>query len=221
MRQAYKEAGFQVLTESKYLNSPDYLVPGDILLNDVNHVCTFVSIGTKSGETASSTPSSPATKPSGTSDNPSAWSGTINKEGTAARTWAGSEYPEVSFSPLKKGTKVEVQYDLKSNKGNKWYFVKVGDKFAFVYAGFVTKDKATKTKTKKQYRVQVGVFDVKANAITTMKTVKKMGFDAVVVTVDGKHIVQVGIFDLLNNAKLLKEQIEQHGIDAAIIAINK
>lgn len=51
MRTIYKNAGFQVLTDSKYLTSSAYLVPGDILLNDNNHVCTNLGIGSKSGYT--------------------------------------------------------------------------------------------------------------------------------------------------------------------------
>ena len=51
MRQAYRNAGFQVLTESKYLTSSSYLMPGDILLNDVNHTATNLGIGNNSGYT--------------------------------------------------------------------------------------------------------------------------------------------------------------------------
>ena len=51
MRTIYKNAGFQVLTDSKYLTSSAYLVPGDILLNDNNHVCINLGIGSKSGYT--------------------------------------------------------------------------------------------------------------------------------------------------------------------------
>ena len=53
MRQAYRNAGFQVLTESKYLTSSSYLMPGDILLNDVNHTATNLGIGNNSGYTTS------------------------------------------------------------------------------------------------------------------------------------------------------------------------
>lgn len=45
MRSSFKKAGFQVLTASKYLNSYDYLLPGDILLNDVHHTATNLGIG--------------------------------------------------------------------------------------------------------------------------------------------------------------------------------
>ena len=48
MRSCYRNAGFAVLTESKYLTGPDYLLPGDILLNDAHHTAMFVSTGSKS-----------------------------------------------------------------------------------------------------------------------------------------------------------------------------
>lgn len=47
MRSAYQSAGFQVLTASKYLNSPDYLEPGDILLNDASHTATNITRGSR------------------------------------------------------------------------------------------------------------------------------------------------------------------------------
>ena len=49
MRTGYAAAGFQVLTESKYLTSNAYLMPGDILLNDYDHTCVNLGIGSKSG----------------------------------------------------------------------------------------------------------------------------------------------------------------------------
>ncbi len=47
MRKYYKEAGFKVLTESKYLKSGDYLLPGDILLYDNHHAATNITCGKK------------------------------------------------------------------------------------------------------------------------------------------------------------------------------
>ena len=49
LRSGAKAAGFQVLTESKYLTGPDYLLAGDILLNDSHHTATNVQDGSKSG----------------------------------------------------------------------------------------------------------------------------------------------------------------------------
>ena len=47
MRSGFKAAGFTVLTDSKYLSSPDYLLPGDILLNDSHHTATNITKGAK------------------------------------------------------------------------------------------------------------------------------------------------------------------------------
>ncbi len=47
MRKALVNAGFQLLTDSKYLSSSDYLLPGDLLLNDGHHTATNVTLGSK------------------------------------------------------------------------------------------------------------------------------------------------------------------------------
>lgn len=47
MRRLFKAAGFKVLTDSKYLKSGDYLLPGDILLYDNHHGATNVTCGKK------------------------------------------------------------------------------------------------------------------------------------------------------------------------------
>ena len=64
MRSALKKAGFTVLTDSKYLTTSDYLLKGDILLNDEHHVCINVSDGIKSkpSTTAGATSAGHATK---------------------------------------------------------------------------------------------------------------------------------------------------------------
>lgn len=45
MRKYYKAAGFKVLTDSKFLSSGKYLLPGDILLYDNHHGATNVTCG--------------------------------------------------------------------------------------------------------------------------------------------------------------------------------
>ena len=40
-----------MLTESKYLKSSDYLLAGDILLNDAHHTCTVITNGAKASGT--------------------------------------------------------------------------------------------------------------------------------------------------------------------------
>ena len=47
MKDIFKKAGFTVLTDSKYLTSDDYLIPGDILLNEQHHTATNLDYGSK------------------------------------------------------------------------------------------------------------------------------------------------------------------------------
>lgn len=47
LRAALKTAGFEVLTDSKYLTSDAYLLEGDILLNDSCHTATNLTTGSK------------------------------------------------------------------------------------------------------------------------------------------------------------------------------
>ena len=56
LRAALKAAGFAVLTDSKYLTSDAYLLPGDILLYEGHHTATNLDTGSKAG---SSTPGTP------------------------------------------------------------------------------------------------------------------------------------------------------------------
>ena len=52
MRAGLKAAGFEVLSESKYLTSDAYLLEGDILLNDNAHVATNLTTGSKASKTS-------------------------------------------------------------------------------------------------------------------------------------------------------------------------
>ena len=55
MRSGFAAAGFIVLTDSKYLTSPDYLLPGDILLNDQHHTATNITKGSKVADSNATT----------------------------------------------------------------------------------------------------------------------------------------------------------------------
>ena len=55
MKQCLKEAGFEVLTDSKYLTSDKFLLEGDIILNERAHVATNLTNGTGSGTSSNST----------------------------------------------------------------------------------------------------------------------------------------------------------------------
>lgn len=75
MRSALKAAGFDVLTETKYLSSASYLLAGDILLNDSSHTAINVtnggsadtSYGGGSSTNTSTAPSNPSTSSGGAS----------------------------------------------------------------------------------------------------------------------------------------------------------
>lgn len=47
MRQEFIRAGFVALTASKYLTSPDFLLPGDILLYESHHAACNLTVGSK------------------------------------------------------------------------------------------------------------------------------------------------------------------------------
>lgn len=46
-RAMLRKAGFQILTPAKYLNSDNYLLPGDIIVNDNHHMAINLSTGSK------------------------------------------------------------------------------------------------------------------------------------------------------------------------------
>lgn len=47
LKPALKEAGFKILTDTKYTKSQEYLLPGDILLSEGHHVAINVSKGNR------------------------------------------------------------------------------------------------------------------------------------------------------------------------------
>ena len=53
------------------------------------------------------------------------------------RTWAGIENGLCSFSPLKKGTKVDVCDNIKAKDKSDWLYVKVNGKYGFVSSKYI------------------------------------------------------------------------------------
>lgn len=64
-RNALKAAGFQALTDSKYLTSDAYLLAGDVLLNESRHTAINVTNGSKFGGSSSTPVVPPASSSSG------------------------------------------------------------------------------------------------------------------------------------------------------------
>ncbi len=91
MRSALTKAGFTLLTDSKYLTSDDYLLPGDILLNDGHHTATNVTIGSKvkgDWKPTGSTPAAPTPTP------------TTTKYYRVRKTWANKASQIGAFTVL-------------------------------------------------------------------------------------------------------------------------
>ena len=215
MRQAFYEAGFQILSGNKFLTSPDYLLPGDILLNDVHHTATCVSTGIYAKKTTESTTptTTPTTSTATQSQSTSGkWIGIVNKNNAKARTWAGKKYDQVSFSPLKKGTKIEIQYSLKSAAGNDWYYFKLGDKYAFIVASSVDRES--------MIYVSGGTFNIKSNAELRAIELKNLGYTSIeIIERSGQYIVRVKVCSTLAEANNLVKELESKGMEAAVVKV--
>lgn len=147
MRANFKAAGFQVLTDSKYLTSDAYLLEGDVLLNDNHHVATNLDNGSKAGATGDTKTDTGSGSGSGTTLNRSPkWTGYVDADELNVRTWAGTENGTCSFSPLYEGEAVEVCDTVKVSTGKDWYYIrkKVNGtyKYGFVSAAYIVKKAA-------------------------------------------------------------------------------
>ena len=68
MKDMFKKAGFEVLTDSKYRSSDAYELRGDVLLNEKSHAAINITNGSKSGELNSSTNPTSNNQAASTSD---------------------------------------------------------------------------------------------------------------------------------------------------------
>lgn len=140
MRDAFKKAGFEVLTASKYLTSPDYLLRGDILLNDSHHVATNLTDGKKASAPTPAAPQKPTSSGGGLNKTPRFTAeATVND--LQVRTWAGTDNANIKSWPvLNKGNRVDVCDTVKDKKGRDWYYVRIAGKYyGFVAAWYMRK----------------------------------------------------------------------------------
>ena len=110
MRAALKKAGFTVLTDSKYLTSSDYLLPGDILLNDNAHAAVNLTAGPKAKAAAVTTPAASATG----NNEKAIWNFLIGKgmNAYAAAGIMGNLYAESAFNPRNLQNSYEKKFGL-------------------------------------------------------------------------------------------------------------
>lgn len=65
------------------------------------------------------------------------WKGYVT-DSAKVRKWAGTNYDECSFSPLKKGDVVSVLDTVKASKGADWYYIRFNGKTGFVHSKYVS-----------------------------------------------------------------------------------
>lgn len=103
-----------------------------------------------SGTTSSSSTSSGNTGGSSSSGAPNKstkWTGTVTASELNVRVWAGTENAQCSFSPLKKGAKVDVCDSIKASDGSTWYYIKYNGKYGFVHSDYVSKESSGSSST--------------------------------------------------------------------------
>ena len=75
---------------------------------------------------------------SSSSTKTSTGSHTVVADSLNVRTWAGMNYPTCSFSPLKYGDKVNIEYSIDGTDGSgKWYFIEYNGLKGFVLAEWI------------------------------------------------------------------------------------
>ena len=63
--------------------------------------------------------------------------GRVTASSLNVRTWAGTENDTCSFSPLPRGTKVDVCDSVGASDGSEWYYIRYGGRYGFVAATYI------------------------------------------------------------------------------------
>ena len=139
MRAAFKTAGFQVLTDSKYLTSDAYLLPGDILLNDNAHVATNLDAGAKAGASGSGSVSSAKVDPATHFDKSLAGTYTVNTKSDPLMLRAGAGTGKTIIAQMPKGSKCTCYGYYSVSGGVKWPYVVYNGKEGFASSAYLKK----------------------------------------------------------------------------------
>lgn len=148
MRDMLRKAGFEILTESRYLTSDKYLLRGDILLNDGHHTATNLTNGSKTsakdfqtgGSSADSGRDSGVKVESAKSfDKSIAGSYVVNTltDPMMLRSGAGTNKSIITWMP--KGAKVQCYGYYTEVSGVKWYYVTYNGKTGFASSKLLKK----------------------------------------------------------------------------------
>lgn len=124
LRAALKEAGFEVLTDSKYLSGDTYLMEGDILLNDSCHTAINITTGVKAAETEAPKGGTTSTKIDVAKSKDRSLIGTyevIASDFLSLRAGAGTGKTELVR--MKPGEKVQCYGYYTEISGVKWLYI--------------------------------------------------------------------------------------------------
>lgn len=126
LRAALKAAGFEVITDSKYLTSDAYLLTGDILLNDGAHTAINLTNGSKTGNNSGNSNSGGGAKvkldyAKSCDKNLSANYKVTAKDGLRLRAGAGDT--KAILTVMKYGEQVRCYGYYTDVSGTKWLYV--------------------------------------------------------------------------------------------------
>ena len=150
------------------------------------------------------------TNSTGTIKNKVLWEGAVTANGgLAVRTWAGTEYGECSFSPLKTAEVVGVCDQLTASDGAIWYFIKYNGKYGFVHSRYISKivaEQAAEPSAVKQVAFAkefnpstAGAYKITANALYLRYEPGKITDDNVVdVIKQGQTVHNYGYYTKVN-----------------------
>ena len=113
MRAGFRAAGFEVLTASKYLTGPNYLLPGDIILNDAQHTATNLGYGKNAQNTNVDINPAPATSENNTHR--------VIASVLNVRSGPGMNYDVVG--QLRYGTIITLNRVVEASDGSTWYAI--------------------------------------------------------------------------------------------------
>lgn len=151
MRKLLKTAGFEVLTESKYLTSDKYLLRGDILLNDGHHTAVNCTNGSKvsassadgsktEGTQASSGKASGVKVESAKSfDKGIAGTYIVNTDTDPLMLRSGAGASKSVIAKMPKGAKVQCYGYYTAVSGVKWYYVTYNGETGFASSKYLKK----------------------------------------------------------------------------------
>lgn len=84
---------------------------------------------------------------------------------------------------------------------------------------YIMRVKENASSSSTQYRVQAGSYLIHDNANAMLAKVKRKGFDAKIVVVDGEYVVQLGLFGVKSNADALAKKVTDAGIASIVVKL--